>query len=627
MSKRRRLTAVLTFAAASFAAADAPACFLTDWLYGRQPAYVAGYAPYPVASPYAVNYGYAANYGAAPVAYAAGYAPASPMVAAYPPASPLYSAAYGATPLTPSATPRYQISGVYQAQQPAYAYNNPSVYTGMPVASPATAQTSYSLPLNSTPTPIATAYPPATLPTATIPIPNGGIPLAQRLRGNAPTSSFYGGGNTYPMQPSASQSYSAGYAVPATAMPATQTAPLYVVPTQPRVGGLGRFFSSLFGTNYQTSYYRAPVTYYRPVTSIDPVSGTTVTTQRACTSYLDQLQRSPYSSLGANQPSVYSPTPIGQPVPAGAPADTSPLSPPSLSGGQFAPAYGQPPAYGSVTSQSPPSPIGNVNQAGATVDPNRQFTIPIPSTTMDPYASSNGNSSSAPPSAGYAPSNLVPNGYTPNTEPLSGAPSPEGNDRAPLDPPRLESARPSQTDTQDRYPSDIDRYLDDHRDNTSPSAGEPAKSKMQWQLQNPADSSVFGSNSTEASDRMITANEKSEQSNLGYSSAHPIQAPPNYVSPFRRQTLEVQPQPTEREQPLTAPPLPPSSEQPINASNRERSRYAIPLREAALVRERTRESEMLPPVNRTYQPVSRQSETRTPAKRKRQESGWGAITP
>ena len=173
--------------------------------------------------------------------------------------------------------------------------------------------------------------------------------------------------------------------------------------------------------------------------------------------------------------------------------------------------------------------------------------------------------------------------------------------------------------------------MDENRNGNSSDSDAKPQTKTEWRLQNPADSSVFGSNQQGASDRMITAANE-EPSKLGYSSVHPIQAPPEYISPFQRRTLEVQSQPSESDRPLAAPPLPPSSEQPINASNRDRGNYSIPVREAALVRERTFESESRHQVNRTYQPdvrqmEVRQPETRTPPKRKRQESGWGAIRP
>lgn len=53
---------------------------------------------------------------------------------------------------------------------------------------------------------------------------------------------------------------------------------------------------------YQTQYYRAPTTYYRPVTSIDPATGATVTNLMPCQSYQYQAQRTPLLVPGLNEP-------------------------------------------------------------------------------------------------------------------------------------------------------------------------------------------------------------------------------------------------------------------------------------------------------------------------------------
>ncbi len=44
---------------------------------------------------------------------------------------------------------------------------------------------------------------------------------------------------------------------------------------------------------YASQYYRAPTTYYRPVTTLDPNTGTTVTSLQPCASYQYQAQRVP----------------------------------------------------------------------------------------------------------------------------------------------------------------------------------------------------------------------------------------------------------------------------------------------------------------------------------------------
>lgn len=51
-------------------------------------------------------------------------------------------------------------------------------------------------------------------------------------------------------------------------------------------------------TNYNTSYFPVPTTYYRPVTTTDPRTGQQVTTMMPCTSYQMQALRSPAWSLG-----------------------------------------------------------------------------------------------------------------------------------------------------------------------------------------------------------------------------------------------------------------------------------------------------------------------------------------
>ena len=220
--------ALLTIVTSATASTQALACRLTDRLFGRTP-YVVGYAPVAT-GPYTV-----------------GYAPA--VVTTTP--------APSTSVLRPALTPAPVVSnGAYQAQRPTY-YDNPSVYTGQPVAR----TQSYRAPL----TP---------------------------LRGSTPASSYMGTNNAYAATPTYSSNYAAAQVsttspglplqvttptgTPATAIPATPVAPVFA-PAQPQVGGLGRFFGSLYGTNYRSSYYRAPITYYRPVTSVDPVSGTTVT--------------------------------------------------------------------------------------------------------------------------------------------------------------------------------------------------------------------------------------------------------------------------------------------------------------------------------------------------------------
>ncbi|TWT76403.1 hypothetical protein CA13_68970 [Planctomycetes bacterium CA13] len=567
MSTRRHLIAVFTFAAIQLVAVDVSACCLKDWLFGRTPAYVVGYGP-AYAQPYAASYTPVATIPYSAGSYSAGYRSALPLVSAQP------------------YTSQYQVSGVYQAQRPTY-YDNPSVYTGLPVVPRTTRQTSYSLPLTGAAAPLATPYS-ANYPTNAVP-PNT-VPLAQAYRGAAPTTSFYGGSNAYPPV-SYNTPYSASYGsapvvtgAPVTAMPATQMAPLYPA-AAPATGtgcGLSRFCAPMFGTNYQTSYYRAPVTYYRPVTTVDPVSGTTVTTQQGCSSYETQLQRTPYASLGATPP-------------------TTPL--PSVYG--VSPATSQPYAY------------GGVNRASGIQSPTERSVVPIPAT-------------------GYGTGSSY---EAPNTAPLTG---PANGDLAPLSQPQLGATQSSQyapspygTASPNSGPSDMSRYLDSNSTSsqaapsqtpssqtpssqtpssqTRPSLTPPSLSpRPSWQLQNPSDSNVFGS-STSAADQMISATNSQGSPSQPYSDVRPIEAPPGYTSPFERKSLEFTPSNDYDRSPLSAPPLPAS-----NAHNRDYQASApseavaprVPVREAALIQQRS-----------YRQPVS----TSVPVSKPRDSSGWYSL--
>jgi hypothetical protein len=228
---------------------------------------------------------------------------------------------------------------------------------------------------------------------------------------------------------------------------------------------LARFFGSLLGTNYQSSYYRAPITYYRPMTSVDPITGTTVTTQQACSSYVQQLQRTPYNSFQpgggllpggfGNQATTV--TPVGPPMPCGSggcglatnaapqPYAASPSFAPSA-GYAPNPGYAPAPNYGPQFDNS--SPFDNrapVGQVGGIDSPSDRDVIPIPSTE---------------PSSRY---------YQRNTQPLTGRPgsSASGTDRDNVPQPRLESARPRNDEDTYRdglYRRDVTPYGDDYSD-------------------------------------------------------------------------------------------------------------------------------------------------------------------
>ncbi len=380
----------------------ASACCLTDWLYGRQPAYA-------VAPAVPVTPGYAAACPTAP--YTAGY---TPYTAGYAP----YTAGY--TPVV-TAAPNSSVlplagSSIYaqpsSVQQPAYAavpLNNPSVYSDLPITS---------------------GY-------------RGAVPA-----GGAP----YGIGNVYPNNyASASPSvittpattYQANYGS-SVQLPVTTT---YAAP--PR-GGLARFFDSLLGTGYRTSYYSAPVTYYRPATTVDPVTGTTVTIQQSCASTVEQVQRTPYTTFEpaasyAQTPAPgtsYEMTPSGiAPCNATSPCDSSAGT---LYGTSSIPSTVLPNGYGSslggTTANGDLQPLDPPTLPPPPITSNFSGRLSYPDTdTSDVYA---------------------------NLSPLTGSSSPSipsyqrevQADLKPLSAPSLQSAKPAYSDQRDSSAAVDDAY-------------------------------------------------------------------------------------------------------------------------------------------------------------------------
>ncbi len=357
--------------------------------FGQAPTYGAGYAPEGYAPVPASNY----NPGAT---YVSGYAPATP------------------TTFGPNATTSLSSNGAYQAQRPGY-FDNPSVYTGTPTYSGVA----------------ASGYQPS--------YQSFNASMADRYRGNAAPvgyaesySSFYDGSSPGQPIPLATQT-----GTPLTAIPVTPVAPIYA--PAPQTGGccLSRFCSKLFGTNYSTSYYRAPVTFYRPVTVTNPVSGTPVIVQQPCTSFEQQVQRTPYNSLQFGSPS---PPPTS--CPTGCPTGQPGCSP-------------TPYGYGAANTGTPngTGQFGSVGQVGAMGGTGGVTQIPSTSPTIAPPAG------------------------MPNMAPLTGSPTiapPSGtNDLAPVGQPRLESgAVPSIPQAESDPPS---------VQSTPP----------QWQLQSPQDSTAL----------------------------------------------------------------------------------------------------------------------------------------
>ena len=410
MFLRRLKLSSLTVVVAALTGMPADACCLTDWLFGR------------TATPYSVGY---APYSASYAPYSAGYTPylanGAPYVAGYAPVS-----GFGATTVLPRTTSATN-SGVYQLQRPTY-LENPSVSTGAPVGTPL--QTAYSVPLS---TPQLFRSNPS-------------------LLGAGSTSSYFGASNTYPRYAAGFGGVSTANYPSATVLPATRrVAPMF--PNAPRPvyrGGLARFFGSLFGTNYRTSYYAAPVTYYRPVTSVNPVLGTTVTVQQPCTSTVQQLQRSPYGSFQLPQTSI---TPIGGPIPTG-------------------------------------SCASGVHQAAAVFPQGlgtNPFTVPIPSTTLAPGGYGGGYAQA--PATGLAP--LTGNPTAPQFQ----------SDLSPVDQPSLRRVAPpsgygasrySQGEPQSHYKYESKPLSD--REESRPEPTPPRESRSvpsYWGLQDADDSTAM----------------------------------------------------------------------------------------------------------------------------------------
>lgn len=155
------------------------------------------------------------------------------------------------------------------------------------------------------------------------------IPNQQTLPpGYQPQQVPASGYNPAPSYSSSGVPVVANYGTPVTGIPQTQVAHL------PNVG-------------YASQWNRAAVTNYRPVTSLDPATGTTVTRMMPCTSYELQSQRIPVLSMrpaagnyypqASRWPSLTSPSYGPTPVPSSVPVN--PAQPYSTN---YVPNYGAP---------------------------------------------------------------------------------------------------------------------------------------------------------------------------------------------------------------------------------------------------------------------------------------------
>ena len=130
--------------------------------------------------------------------------------------------------------------------------------------------------------------------------------------------------------------------------------------------------SYLPDVSYRTSFVRVPTTNYRPINTVDPVTGYTATAMLPCTTYSWQLQRVPYTTYrpvyGAAMPTSaayggcavvgYNAAPVLGGVPNGcatcAPATVAPAAPYYTPGPAMAPAMPTGPAIPTYPSLSQP---------------------------------------------------------------------------------------------------------------------------------------------------------------------------------------------------------------------------------------------------------------------------------
>lgn len=422
-----------------------------DVARGQWTAPTAAYPPVAIA-PIAANSYYAgstvyvagtANSVAPTTVYAptAVYAPA----ASYAPAATPF---YGFAPV--SRGPQIVSNGAYQAQRPAY-IDNPSVYTGLPAMG--TIQTSY--------------------------------------RPQVPTAPI---GNVNLTAPAAPITAPTVISPPMTSYPVTAPAPQ-------REGCLGRFCRKLFGTGYTTSYYRAPVTYYRPVTTLNAVSGTTVTVQQPCTAYEQQMQRNPFTTVLPG--TTGSPTNNCQPG-CGYPTAINNCN--TVPGFRQTTTYGQALPYGS-------SGINGIGQVGATGSGDLQA-MPIPSIPPAGVTYSQPTSPNLSPLTGPPPTLAAP--ISPTGIGTQLGTETKGNDLSPVGRPTLNKPATSEAAEEAKTPNATDQP-----DNSD------KQDSARWKLQSPADSTAM------IPQHMTTQNESDPVSySRNYGAAEPIRAPTDYVAPY-----------------------------------------------------------------------------------------------
>ena len=486
-----------------------------------------------------------------------------------------------------------------------------------------------------------------------------GLPVFSGFRGaSSGTAGFMGTGNVYPNN-IVSGAPTVTSLRPAVPQPA---APTFATPIRT---GLARFFGSLLGTGYRSSYYRAPITYYRPATSIDPVTGATVTVQQPCVSTVDQLQRTPMTTFspavggttgiapcGANGcdgnsnyaygvspipstlgASTYSPSTISPSgsagfgnsyggtggLPSGANPDLQPLTQPALPTQNFS---GRPDLSSSYSQTGPTSPLSYDSRYSG------------PSTNLSPLTGARPDYQSE-----LGDSRTRSNEYTP----FSSDPVPSASDRAPLQAPSLKSASPAMppADPQEAYRKGYEAARTEMLQQERLEAEKPSAGSY-YQLDPPENSRP----STDELDQEPIQRSRYEierdQRDLrdlttrnGYGDpqtfhrVRPIPAPENYRNPFESTKQPVsQPEPMLPSYPtpvsngdLRAPdllPALPSPETQFGTGYERPTRYSNETRLSVPVREASMQSTA--PVNSDRSANAWQDKVRSQSK----ESGWYA---
>ncbi|MCH1439598.1 MAG: hypothetical protein L7W43_08075, partial [Rubripirellula sp.] len=245
-------------------------------------------------------------------------------------------------------------------------------------------------------------------------------------------------------------------------------------------------------------------TYYRPVTTMNPATGTMVTVQQPCTSYEQQVQRNPFTTV---LPANYN-TPINNCQP-GCPC------PPGTNACNTVPGYNQGPTYAQPApiSQTPYSGIG---QTGATGTGDYQA-MPIP--TIPPARTLGAQ----PATPNLSPLTGPPPTLTPPAAPAAAGaavpPTATGtsptNDLAPIQRPTLNKpAAPDAPEVDSTSPSEKAESAD-------------ATDAASWRLQRPADSTaMIPSQNSRLSQPDPVSLKRS------YGVAEPIRAPADYAPPY-----------------------------------------------------------------------------------------------